>query len=140
MLMSFKENLINLRTEKNISEEEMAKHLSCTVEEYKALELEKREPKLQELIACAKVFNVSTDFLLDNQEEAKKKEKKPFDPLSALAGMALPGGFSITSGEDNDDDIDEELALQLAEMASAIDIKRRRKEDWNKWRKLIVNI
>ena len=128
--MSFRDNLFKLRTEKNISEEDMAKALSCTLKEFKALESDEREPKLQELIAAAKTFGVSTDYLLDNNSETPKENKKPFDPLSALAGMALPGGFSFTPGDDGDcDDVDEELALQLAEMVSAIDTKRNRKDE-----------
>jgi len=126
--MKFNDNLVRLRNEKNISQEDMAKLLSCSLESFNELETGKREPGIQELLACAKILGVTTDFLLGN-EEVKNETKQPFNPLSALAGMALPGGFSISPGNGDDYDIDEELAMELAEMASAIDTKRRRKED-----------
>lgn len=126
--MSFKKNLAKLRIEKKITEEKMAKDLCCSLKEFQELESGEREPKLQELITTAKIFAVSTDFLLDNQE-IKKEVSRPFDPFSALAGLALPGGFSLTPGNDDDyDDEDIELALELAEMATVIDINRKRKE------------
>ncbi len=126
--MKFNDNLVRLRNEKNIFQEDMAKLLSCSLESFNELETGKREPGIQELLACAKILGVTTDFLLGN-EEVKNETKQPFNPLSALAGMALPGGFSISPGNGDDYDIDEELAMELAEMASAIDTKRRRKED-----------
>ncbi len=124
----FKENLSKIREEKNISREEMARALSCSLESFNELEKGIREPGIQEILSCAKALGVTTDFLLGN-EEIKESNKQPFNPLSALAGMALPGGFSISPGNGDDYDVDEELALELAEMASAIDTRRRRKED-----------
>ncbi len=126
--MSFNKKLLELRAKKNISEEEMANSLSCTLQEFKELEAGTREPKMQEILACAKVFEVTTDFLLGN-ESTNSEKTKSFDPLSALAGLALPRGFSFTPGSGEEyDDFDEELAIELAEMASAIDTKRNRKD------------
>lgn len=126
--MKFNDNLVRLRNEKNISQEDMAKVLSCSLESFNELETGKREPGIQELLACAKALGVTTDLLL-GIEDVKNETKQPFNPLSALAGMALPGGFSLSPGNEDDYDIDEELALELAEMASAIDTRRRRKDD-----------
>lgn len=122
--MSFNKNLAKLRNNKGISEEDMAKIISCSLKEFKGLESGEREPKVQEIMEIAKCFAVSTDYLLGN-EEVKKEKPKPFDPLSVLSGLALPGGFMLNSGDEREyDEEDEKLALELAEMASLIDTKR----------------
>lgn len=128
--MTFKDNFIKLRKEKNISVEDMAKALSCSLKELEDLESAKREPALDEILAAAKFFGVSTDFLLGNVQE--KKESQPFDPFSALAGLALPGGFDLNNlpqADYNEDDEDEELLMELMAMVSAIDTRRVRKEE-----------
>lgn len=123
--MTFKENLIRLREEKNISAEDMAQALSCSLESLQELEEGKREPAIDEILASAKYLGVSTDFLLGNVQEDKSHQA--FDPMTALAGLALPGGFSLddlAKSEKEYDDEDEELMLELMEMVTAIDIKR----------------
>ncbi len=126
--MSFKDNLERIRNEKNISQEDMAKKILCSLEEFKDLETGKREPKLQEIITIAKTLAVSTDKLLGNEAE-KEEGKSSFDPLSLLSGFALPGGFAISPDDGSDyDDEDEKLALELAEMVSSIDTRRTRIE------------
>ncbi len=128
--MTFKDNLIKLREEKNISMEDMARVLSCSLKELEDLESAQREPAIDEILAAAKYFGVSTDLLLGNVQE--KKDSQPFDPFSALAGLALPGGFDLKNlpqADCDDDDEDEELLMELMEMVSAIDTRRARKEE-----------
>lgn len=123
--MIFAENLKRIRNQKNISEEDMAESLSCTLADFQKIEVGEQEPKVQEIIAASEKLGVSTDCLLGLEKKAD--DKKIFNPLSALAGMALPGGLLLPD-EDQDNDIDEELARELVEMASAIDISRNRRK------------
>lgn len=146
--MNFAQRLQELRLARNLSEEEMAGALACTVKELARLEGNEREPMMGELLAAARTFGVSTDYLLGVpgagagvspagttagvSGAGKGAVAGPggggFNPLSALAGMALPGGFRLEDAG-GECDMDEELARELAEMVSAIDVRRNRKKD-----------
>ena len=123
--MGFAENIKKIREDKNINEEAMTKALSCSLQRLAVLEKGHEEPSISELMAAAQFLGVTTDQLLGQVQD--KVSEKPFNPLSALAGMSLPGGFSLDATE-GDADIDEELALELAEMVAAIDSRRHRNQ------------
>ena len=60
---SFGEILKNIRTEKGIGQVELAKSLNVSKGIISLWENNFREPKLSNLIALAKYFNVSIDYL-----------------------------------------------------------------------------
>lgn len=117
--MNFADRLKMKRTEQGISEEEMSACLSCPLEYFREIEKGQREPRIGEVVLAAQKLGVTTDYLLGTEEN-----KKPFDPLKAIAGLGLPGGMILPESSGAEEDFDEELAKELAEMVSAIDTKR----------------
>ena len=61
---TFKDNLKTLRTEANIGQVELAKALGVSNGIISLWENGLREPNMSSLIAIAKFFNVSIDFLV----------------------------------------------------------------------------
>ena len=64
MASDFSKNLRILRKELNLSQEEVAEKISLTRRQVSFLETGTYEPDLKTLIAIAKFFAVSTDYLL----------------------------------------------------------------------------
>ena len=60
----FKENLKNLRQEKNVGQIELANALGVSKGIISLWENGLREPNMQSLITIAKYFNVSIDYLV----------------------------------------------------------------------------
>ncbi|MBQ7466982.1 MAG: helix-turn-helix transcriptional regulator [Clostridia bacterium] len=60
----FKENLKNLRQEKNVGQIELANALGVSKGIISLWENGLREPNMQSLITLAKYFNVSIDYLV----------------------------------------------------------------------------
>lgn len=61
--------LYELRTEKNISQREMAKLFNISQGTYNNWENEKTEPSIKQLIQLATFFNVSVDYLIGNSDD-----------------------------------------------------------------------
>ena len=64
--------LKDLRTQKKITQEELANHLSIPRGTYAHYELGKREPDNNMLLRIASFFNVSTDYLLGLTDDPTK--------------------------------------------------------------------
>lgn len=62
--MSFGENLKKIRSEKQLSQKELAMLIGVSRQAIAAYETDSREPKFSLLIQIADAFNVSTDYLL----------------------------------------------------------------------------
>ncbi len=60
----FSQRLTELRKEKNLSQDKLAKQLNIKQQTVSSWEKGEREPDFDMLITLAKVFNVSTDYLL----------------------------------------------------------------------------
>ncbi len=60
----FAENLKELRQEKNLGQVQLAKYLQVSKGIISLWENDQREPSMSSLIAIAKFFNVSIDYLL----------------------------------------------------------------------------
>lgn len=60
----FNERLLQLRKEKGLSQLELAKILGTTQRRISYMELGKVEPDLATLVAFARFFDVSTDYLI----------------------------------------------------------------------------
>ena len=63
-MKKFAERLKELRTEKNLSQMELAKMTGLSAGAIGFWETEKRIPNAMAIIALAKYFNVTTDYLL----------------------------------------------------------------------------
>ncbi len=61
--------LFELRVEQNLSQREMAKKLNISQGTYNNWENGKTEPSISDLIEISKMFKVSVDYLIGNQEE-----------------------------------------------------------------------
>lgn len=63
-MQAFAKRLKELRKEKNLSQQQMATILNIRQQSYARYELDTSEPSYEMLVQIAKLFNVSTDFLL----------------------------------------------------------------------------
>jgi transcriptional regulator with XRE-family HTH domain len=63
-MANISERLIELRTERGYTQQNVADYLKIDRSNYSKYELGKLEVNLDMLIALAKLYNVSTDFLL----------------------------------------------------------------------------
>lgn len=68
-LLTFGQRLHELRLEAQITQKAMAEYLSCTTSNYQKMEYGQVNASATTLIALAKYFHVSTDYLLGLQEE-----------------------------------------------------------------------
>ena len=62
--MTFCEHLLKLRTERGLSQKELAKEVGISTLTYQRYEYGEREPKLSALIALADYYNLSLDELV----------------------------------------------------------------------------
>lgn len=74
--MSFSDKIRQSRESKKLTQTELAKLIGVSRQAYATYELGTREPSLETLRKMASVFDVSVDFLLDNDTPAPK-EKAP---------------------------------------------------------------
>lgn len=61
--------LFELRTEKGLSQREIAKILQISQGTYNNWENEKTQPSIEQLISLSKLFAVSVDYLIGNTDE-----------------------------------------------------------------------
>lgn len=64
--------LKQLRTSKNLSQTDVARHLSITRQAYNHYETGKRVPPLETIHQLSKYYGVTTDYLLGRDAEIKK--------------------------------------------------------------------
>jgi len=62
--MTFKERLIELRKEKNLTQKQVADDLGMQVPTYGRYEIGLREPNMEMLDKLARYFNVTVDYLM----------------------------------------------------------------------------
>jgi|SRR5690625_2543018 len=63
-MLIFRERLRALREQNNFEQKDMGKKLNITASAYGFYEQGRNEPSLQTLVEIAKIFDVSTDYLL----------------------------------------------------------------------------
>ena len=73
--MKFEEKLIKLRKENALSQEDLAEKLNVTRQTISKWELGQTKPDSQKIMELAKIFNVSTDDLLNEQEDFSSNEE-----------------------------------------------------------------
>jgi transcriptional regulator with XRE-family HTH domain len=61
--------LLELRTEKNLSQRDMAKILNISQGTYNNWENQNTQPSIEQLITIAKFFGVSVDYLIGNSDD-----------------------------------------------------------------------
>ena len=64
------ENIRKYRKEKNMSQDELAEKLGVSRQSISLWENGQTQPTIENIIALAKIFNVSTDAILGNAEQA----------------------------------------------------------------------
>ena len=101
--MEFKDRLIKLRKELNLTQEELAKKIGYTRTAISAWEIGRNEPSNADTIKLAEYFNVSTDYLLGKSDIRNPEELKNVK-------FANAGGLD-TKGLDEEDL--EELQRQI---------------------------
>ena len=69
--LNFKENLKQLRIEKGLSQDELAKLLNTSLKTISHWETGYSEPSLTQLCELAKIFDISTEELLDYKNSTK---------------------------------------------------------------------
>lgn len=70
------ERIRNLREDADLYQRDLAKHLNCTQVAYSRYELGTRDIPTDVLIALAKFYNTSIDYLLGLTDEKKPYPKK----------------------------------------------------------------
>lgn len=84
--MSFGEKLQLLRKARGLSQEALAEQLGVTRQAVSKWELGDATPDLENVVALARFFGVSTDYLLLTEQEETTPEK-PADPMRRDAGF-----------------------------------------------------
>lgn len=69
MLLEFGKTLKELRNERNVTQKELAGLVGLSATGYAGYEQGHREPDLKTLVALARFFDVSTDYLLGLKDE-----------------------------------------------------------------------
>ena len=77
--MSFHKKLKELRLQNNLSQEKLAIKLDIATSTYIHYEKGHVYPSVEILIRIAKIFNVSTDFLLDEQYDVQTQDDKRYN-------------------------------------------------------------
>lgn len=86
--MEFKDRLIKLRKELNLTQEELAKKIGYTRTAVSAWEIGRNEPSNSDTVKLAEYFNVSTDYLL-GKTDIRNSGQQIDDVLNeAMIGMS----------------------------------------------------
>jgi transcriptional regulator with XRE-family HTH domain len=72
--MSMGERLRELRLQRNISQEEVARHIGITRSAYSHYEINNRQPVYETLIKLAAYFDVSLDYMIGGSASKHKSE------------------------------------------------------------------
>lgn len=94
--MEFSKRLKNLRTEKNISQEELAKLLNVSRTSVTNYELGRNEASAQVLNKLSEIFNCSIDYLLGKSDIRNPEKEINFDPDKLYLGLSAKDYKNIT--------------------------------------------
>ena len=73
--MTFGEKIYKFRKEKGLSQEELADQLNVSRQSISKWETDNGYPETEKIIKMAKIFNVTIDYLLNNENDKSKIEK-----------------------------------------------------------------
>lgn len=116
--MEFRDRLIRLRKELNLTQEELAQKIGYTRTAISAWEIGRNEPSNTDTIKLAEYFGVSTDYLL-GKSDIRNPENKDLDKLQI--GLSAKDYSNIS---------DEQLK-QIEDFAKFV-LKDNKKEDKEK--------
>ncbi len=91
-----------LRKEQGLTQKDIADFLGVTPKAVSFYELEQREPSNEMLKKLAKKFNVSVDYLLDNEEATPKTKKIPKDLKKILEDEAITLNGRLVTEKDKE--------------------------------------
>ncbi|NEZ43879.1 helix-turn-helix domain-containing protein [Paenibacillus alvei] len=72
--MTFGERLRNLRTVRNMSQEQVARHIGLTRSAYSHYEINNRQPVYSTLLKLTVLFDVSVDYLINDHSYIESHE------------------------------------------------------------------
>ena len=75
MLKIFGIKIKELRLDAGLKQSDIAKILNVSKTTICQWETSRQEPSLEDVVSIAEIFNVSTDFLLGQEEEGNKKKE-----------------------------------------------------------------
>ena len=81
--------LKNLRLQRSLSQEQLAKEIGISRSALSMYELDQREPDLNTILLFANFFSVSTDYLLGRSEHARDYRIESNDDLRQLIRLVL---------------------------------------------------
>jgi len=77
--MTIGEKIANLRNSRGISQEELAEKISVSRQSVSKWEMDQALPGIDKVLQLSDYFSVSTDALLSDKQEIKKKAKSHWD-------------------------------------------------------------
>ncbi len=128
------ENIRNNRKKNNLSQDELAEKLGVSRQSVSFWETGQTQPTIDNIIALAKIFNISTDILLENSENtsvfeentaelaqpSKNKKSLPIIIIAvlcvifvALVAVIVAFNFKTANTEDTDDTTKRNSAIQV---------------------------
>ena len=125
------DNIKKYRKENNLSQDELAEKLGVSRQSISLWETGQTQPTIENIIALARIFNVSTDEILDNvgganvpEDEAPAKEKnKVWLILGIVAAAALivtvSGYNNISAVQKQINDLNESVSRMQIDVKSA---------------------
>ena len=84
------DNIKNYRKENNLSQDELAEKLGVSRQSISLWETGQTQPTLENIMALAKIFNVSSDVLLDNIVGTDGSDGAESDGVAAAEPVNLP--------------------------------------------------
>lgn len=137
--LNFSNRLKALRKEKNLSQEEMAIKLNISTSAYGYYEQGKTTPNISTLNEMAKIFNVTTDYLLGNSNVKQLSRKDEIDIQKDLEEMKkdmTKGTLRLSlDGEIVDDEIKQFILDNMENTLILAKIKAKEKFNPNKNKK-----
>lgn len=122
------DRLRELRTQKHLTQEQVADKLGITRPAYTAYEAGKRQPDYSSLRQLADLYGVTTDYLLGQNDTPKwATEKDSLDLKEVLEGNVQPS-FNF-GGEDITDDDRAKLNLAITQIFWKKLAKQRKKAE-----------
>lgn len=93
--MSLSQNILTLRKQHGLSQEDLADKMAVSRQTISRWELGTSAPTLENVVQLSKLFQVSTDFLLDNASETAAPSSAPAKPGVPIAFLAILEGMAV---------------------------------------------
>ena len=93
--MSLSQNILTLRKQHGLSQEDLAEKMAVSRQTISRWELGTSAPTLENVVQLSKLFQVSTDFLLDNAPETAAPSSAPAKSGVPIAFLAILEGMAV---------------------------------------------